>query len=485
MNTRRRNIFIVVGGLALLLIIAVAAGKGRHSSAPTVKVQTISLTAYATKLPENGVVQHPRLQAIPAQISGNIGSVLVRPGDHVTAGQLLATINNPQILSTAQTSADAMRSAQAHAQGASLQAQATLIAARERLTQAQADMANGSQSGLGYGGGSAADQRANADANLANAETNLHEARRLYDADVNLYNQKAISRDAVDQAKAKLDQTQVSYNQAKLARQSLGAQLGRSRQVLADNLRSAQQAYAQAQAAADVSAAYADAARAGHDYQYASQQAAATQVRAPFEGIILSQASESSDALRPLQPGDAVQLGQTLFTMSSNNAFIVRAKVDEQDIINVHLGQRANVTGEDFPGKTLTGHVVAISPIAQKSDDPSSTARQIITTIRLDASPSYLRDGMSVDVDILTTDIRQAIVVPNVAIVRDHGKTYVYVVDKGIAHKRGVRLGQANDAKSIVRSGLRPGDQIVAEKSVEIVDGGPVAAAPSASPKTP
>jgi RND family efflux transporter MFP subunit len=482
MNKRRRNILIVVGGLVLLIIVAVVAGKSRHSDAATVAEQTVKYTAFTTKLPENGVVQRPRTQTIATEISGNLENIYVHAGDHVTGGQLLATISNPQIVSTANGSADSYRSAVAHAQSAALAARASLLTARERLTQAQADLANGSQSGLGYGGGSAADQRAQAEATLSNAQTNLSDAQRTYNANRDLYTSKAISLDALQQSKVKYDLAKTAYDQAARALRSLGGQQQREQGVLRENLQSAQQAYQQAQSAADATAAQADAARAGSDYQFAAEQAARTQIRAPFSGTLLSVAAQAADALRPIQPGDSVSVGQTIFTLAADDAFIVRTKVDEQDIINVRQGQRAQITGEDFPGKTLFGHVMAISPIAQKSDDPSSTARQIITTIRLDSSPAFLRDGMSVDVDILTTNIARAVVVPNDAVMKDGAKRFVYVIQKGTAHKQPVRTGLSNDAQTVISGGLRPGDVIVAEKPVTIADGASVAAAPSPSP---
>ena len=481
MNKRRRNIIIVVAGLILLVLVAVVAGKARRTDAVTVKEQTITYSAFQTKLPENGVAQRPRTQTIAAEISGNVGNVFVRAGDHVVSGQLLATISNPQIINSAQSTGDAYRGAVARAQSASLQARATLLSARERLTQAQADLANGSQSGLGYGGGSAADQRAQAEANLANAQTNLSDAERVYNANRDLYASKAISLDALQQSKVKYDLAKTAYDQAARALRSLGGQQQREAGVLQENLQSAQQAYQQAQSAADAAAAQADAARAGADYQFAADQASRTQVRAPFPGTILSVASQAGDTLRPIQPGDPVAVGQMLFTLAGDDAFVVRTKVDEQDIINVRLGQSALITGEDFPGKTLSGHVVAISPVAQKSDDPSSTARQVITTIRLDNSPSFLRDGMSVDVDILTTNVQHTVVVPNDALVKDGSKRFVWVVQHGIAHKMPVRVRQSNDAQSVI-SGLEPGAIVIAEKSTLISEGTVVSPAPTASP---
>jgi len=494
MNKRRRNILIVVAGLVLLVVVAAIAGRFRSGGATVVREQTIRYRPFTIRLPESGVVQHPQTQTIASQIAGNLGRIFVKAGDRVYAGQLLATIENPQILSNAQSSAQAYRSAAARARSADAngrtniaQAEANVETARARLAQAQQDVANGSQSGLGYGGTTAADQRAQADANLANAETTLREARRIWMADQDLYANKAISRDQLDQARAKFDQARVADNQARLQRVSLGGQLTRSQEVLRDNLRSAQEGFTQAETAlaaaqvqaggGDVAAANAEAARAGSEYTFAQEQAAETQVRAPYSATVLSVAAEKSDALRPLQSGDPIELGQPLFTLAGDQGFVVRTKVDEQDIINVQFGQRAQVTGEDFPGRTLSGRVVVISPIAQKSDDPSSTARQVITTIRLDRAPSFLRDGMSVDVDILTTDLPHAIVVPNDAVLREDRKKYVYVVRQGIAHKQPVRIVKSNDTSSVVASGLRIGDVIVAQKPTGLLDGAPIAQA--------
>jgi len=498
MKNRRIALVAIALGLAALLLIAVAAGRRRQAETVTVRQLIVKRATFSTKLPESGVVQRPLLQTVAALVGGNLGSVLVKPGDHVNAGQLLATIDNPQLISTAQSSQQAYRSAAAHAQSAEegnaalpatnrsaiVQAQAAVEQARARLTQARQDQATGAQSGLGYGGSSAAEQRLGAETAVSRADTDLREAQRVYAANVDLFANKAISRDALDQSRAKYEQARLAANQAHQQRDILSGQLSRTRSVLSDNVRAAEDALTQAQAQlsaaransgvsklGDVRAAYADAQRAANEASFAQEQAARTQIRAPFSGIIQSAASQSNDPLRPLGPGDLVAPGQALFTLAASDAFVVRAKVDEQDIFNVRIGQRAVITGEDFPGKSLGGHIVAISPVAQKSDDPSSTARQIITTIRLDGTVPYLRDGMSVDVDIITTDVHNVIVVPNDAVIAENRKKYVYVVKNGVAKKANIRTALSNDTQTVVTRGLSNGDTIVAEKNPTLGDG--------------
>jgi HlyD family secretion protein len=482
----------------LLLAVIVAVIHARRPVLP-VPVLTVGYASFAIGLPESGVVQYPQIQTVASQIAGNIGRVYVKSGERVLAGQLLATIENPQIVANAASSQAAYDSASARAQSAEVtggsnvvQAQANLETARARLVQAQQDLANGLQSGLGYGETTAAEQRAQADANLTTATTALREARRMYLAYQDLYANKAVSRDQLDQAQAKYEQAEGAYDQARLAHAAIGSQLTRSHAFLVDNLRSAREGFAQAQAqlaaarvesgSGDVAAAQADAARAQSEYAFAREQADATHIRAPYDATILSVASEKNDPLRPLQPGDAVDVGQPLLTLAAKRGFVVRTRVDEQDVIDLRVGQRARITGEDFPGRTLGGRVVEISPIAQTFGDAPAASRTVATTIAIDRPPPFLRDGMSADVEILTTDLPRTIAVPNESIVHEAGVTYVYVVRDGNAHKQPVRVRAANETSSAIESGLQPGDVIVAQDLPGLRDGEAVATAAAALP---
>lgn len=490
MSSGRNRVFALLGVLALLAVFAGVLYA--HRPVLTVPVVTVAEAPFVVDLPESGVVQYPQIQTMSSQIAGNLGRVLVKPGDRVRAGQLLATIENPQILANAQGAGAAYRSAAARAQSAQVtggsnvvQAQANLETARARLAQAEQDASNGLQSGFGYGETTATEQRALADASLATAATSLRQAHRVYVAYQSLYANRAVSRDQLDQAEAKYEQAQGAYDQARLAHAALGTQLAQSHTVLEDSLRSAREGYAQAQAqlaaarveaaGGDVAAASAEAQRAASDYAFAREQAESTQVRAPYDATVLSVAAEKSDPLRPLQPGDEIELGQRLLTLAAGRVFVVRTKIDEQDAIGVSLGQRAEISGEDFPGRTLSGRVAEISPIA--------VARLVAATIRIEGAPAYLRDGMRVDVSVRTTDLPRALAVPSEALFHEGATAYVYVVQDGVARRRVVRAGSSNEASTQIESGLAPGDVVVARGLGELSDGAAVSPhAPQATP---
>jgi HlyD family secretion protein len=425
---RTRNSIIVIAALVAVVAAAVVAGHRHSSSALPVKMKTIALTAFTVKLPENGVVMNPTTVTVPTLVAGNIERIYVKAGAHVSQGELLATVVNPTLDYNASSS------------------EADYTNAVANVATARVDEQNA---------------RVQYQAQVATNKSALDEARRVYDADAALLVEKAIARSQVDADKAKLDQAQVAYDQA-VQQLKLGAVSGYGQD-------SVQAAQAAAEKTKILNAQN-------------QEQVAFTRIVAPMSGTIQTVAAESTDSLRSLQEGDAVTAGQTLFTMAGDDRYVVKAEVDEQDIINVHLGQLANVTGQDFPNKTIHGHVTYIEPVAQKSTETSSTAKQVLTTIALDESPAFLKDGMTADIDILTTDVPNAIVVPNDALVKDGKQSFVYVVKAGVATKRPVTTATVGDTTTRLSAGLNPGDVIVIEKNDALKNGAQVTPAPSSSP---
>ena len=249
MNKRTRNLVIIAVAGVLLIAIAVWAGRGQRSTV-TVSVVSVKPSTFSSKLPESGIVQRPRVATIPALISGNLAQIYVKPGDRVAAGQLLATIVNPQL--------------EANAAGS----QADYNSAAANISTARINEQNAK---VGY------------EAAVQNAKTNLDEAQRIYKADVNLYNNKAIPRNQLDVDKAKLDQAQVQYSQA-LRQLQLGAVAGYGQS-------SVQYAQAAAQKAQILN-------------QSNQQQVGFTRIAAPVDGTIQTVATQPADPLTQLRPGD-------------------------------------------------------------------------------------------------------------------------------------------------------------------------------------
>ena len=425
---RTRNTIIVI--IVLLVVIGGAVALGRRDSAKAIPVATqrVAYAHFSVKLPETGVVMNPTTVTVPTLEPGNINRIYVKAGARVVAGELLATIENPTLDYNA----------------ASSQADYTNAVANVATARVQEQNA-----------------RVQYQASVDTTKSALDEARRVYEADAALLAQRAIARSTVDADKAKLDQAQVAYEQA-VQQLKLGAVSGYGMD--------------------SVQAAQADAEKTKIINAQNQAQVAFTRIVAPMNGILLTIATEPSDALRSLQEGDAVTAGQTLFTMAADKDYVVKAQVDEQDIFNVRIGQPVDISSEDFPGKKIRGHVRSIAPVAIKSTDPSSTAKQVLVTVALDQAPGYLKDGLTVDVDIHTTDLAHVLAIPTEVIRKEGAKSYVFVDRHGKAVKTYVSPGVSNDTQTVILRGLAPGELLVADKNPAIVAGAAITPAPSPSP---
>jgi multidrug efflux pump subunit AcrA (membrane-fusion protein) len=105
----------------------------------------------------------------------------------------------------------------------------------------------------------------------------------------------------------------------------------------------------------------------------------------------------------------------------------------------------------------------------------------VLTTIALEKRLPFLRDGMTVDVDIVTRHDQHVLTAPTDAIRKDDKGNYILVVHDGRARRAPVTLGAESDTDSVVTSGLHNNDVIVAEKDPDVVADAAVKPAPSPS----
>ncbi|MDQ6824997.1 MAG: efflux RND transporter periplasmic adaptor subunit [Candidatus Eremiobacteraeota bacterium] len=508
-------IVIVVGALLLTIGIGVATHRGGDATAvTTVTVQSKTLVV---RLPENGIVSLPQTATIGARTGGNITRIVAREGQRVTAGALLMKLDDRQISATVSRDAAALAQAEAalkkaeqteaiaphtNVQTVAL-AQQNLLAAQAKL---QADVNGkregqvsgvGGLAGLGISGQSQLVQQQQA---LSVAKSQLITAKEKYDGDQELYKINALPRQQLDLDKAAYEQALAgeiaAQRQYDLTKQQLHDNAGQlDSQIQSDQraLESATAALASAQlqaqqntASVDVRSAAASVDSAQAQLQFDSQQLADTEVKAPFDGVIQTigtiPATNGTAAVQ-LAVGDTVQPGQTLFTIAGAGPMIVKAQVDEQDIINVRIGQHAFISGEDFPGRTIVGTVIRIAPVVVAQNQGTTSAKNVETTIALSKTYPFLRDGMSADVDIVTGKAVRAVTVPIAAVVVEGKNHFVFVVKNKTLKKVAVRQGIASDTDAVILSGLHEGDVVVSAPASTLKDGQRVA--PSAATPAP
>ena len=503
---------IIGGAIVIVIIISVAV---KHGPAPVaVTTVTVKPATLVNKLPENGTLSLPQTATIAAQTASTIERIIVREGGRVRAGELLMKLDDRA--ASAKVSADEAALAQAVAtlrkseQTAAVsgdtnvqsvaQAQENLLAAQSQLQSDVNAKREGQVSAAGFSslGLSGQSQLAQQQSQLKDAETNLRTAKEQYEGDVALYKMDAIAHLQLNRDQAAYEQAQAAYSSAlrqySLTKQQLNDSVGQQDAKIASDkhaVESARAALSAAQiqagqntAAVDVASAQAGVSSAQAQLQYDQEQLADTSVSAPFDGVVqtLGETTSPLGGTSDLSVGDQVTPGQTLFTIAGSGPMVVKAQVDEQDIIGVKVGQHAFITGEDFPGYSLVGTVVRIAPVVVSQTQAGNSAKNVETTIALGKTYSFLRDGMSCDVDIVTGKASNALVVPQSAIDDESGKHYAFVVSGGIAKKTQVSEGIKNDTDVAITKGLKAGDVVATTNVASLKDGSKVNGTAAASP---
>ncbi len=188
-------------------------------------------------------------------------------------------------------------------------------------------------------------------------------------------------------------------------------------------------------------------------YETAASQLEAAQlqllyakIRAPISGVVTQ---------RFIELGNQVSVNQKVFTMVDYDTLYARIFIPEKDIPKVHVGQRATVTVEAYPGRVFKGRVKMISPIV----DPASGTVKVTVDLLKRGTP--LLPGMFATVRIITETHPKALVIPKRALLLESETDRVFVVQDSVARQRDVKLGFSDGDRVEVLSGLTPGEWVV------------------------
>jgi len=200
----------------------------------------------------------------------------------------------------------------------------------------------------------------------------------------------------------------------------------------------------------------------------AEKDIASATVVAPVSGIIMKPpASGQSKEGRSLERGATFQQGELLLAIGDLSGYSVNAKLDEVDVTKVQLGQKVRVSGDAFPGQQLSGSIQSISPHAEEGEGGKSVSSFGIR-VMIDSVPPELKKrimvGMTANLEIITYEKADALMVPLAAVHDEQGKRYV-------TRKRGskpedpteqvtVTTGYTTQDAVEITSGLKAGDLI-------------------------
>ncbi len=189
----------------------------------------------------------------------------------------------------------------------------------------------------------------------------------------------------------------------------------------------------------------------------AQAQLAKTKIRAAVAGTVLT---------RDVEPGDLVQPGQTLFTIALTGNTEIRVPLDERNLPQLALQQNATVISDAYPDQSFPARINFIAP----SIDPQRGTVEVRLTVN--PVPDFLRQDMTVSVNVETAKRTRALAIPNDALSSIKGdKAVVLMVRDGKVQRQQITLGLRGLAMSEVKSGLSEGDQVLADAESSLEDG--------------
>jgi HlyD family secretion protein len=181
-----------------------------------------------------------------------------------------------------------------------------------------------------------------------------------------------------------------------------------------------------------------------------------TEIRAPRDAIIID---------RMVEPGQIISsgissltAGTTLMVMADLSSILVRSEVNEADISRVKPGQNVRIELDAFPDAVFEGKVIRISPQGHSSSGITVFDTIIEVT---DSRRSHLRPMMSARVEIITDEVKDALLVPVEALRRDKGEIGLWVMKGKNPVWRKVEIGVAGWDELVILEGLSPGETII------------------------
>jgi len=179
-------------------------------------------------------------------------------------------------------------------------------------------------------------------------------------------------------------------------------------------------------------------------------------LRAPFSGYI---------SKRSVDLGNNVLPGVGCFKLVKLEDVKVSVSIPEQEISNIHIGQRIGFTVAALNGRNFIGTV------KEKGMDASPLSHTYDIKLLVSNIGRSLLPGMVCSVSINTKDDGNAMDVPQEAVMLDGNDKFVWVAKGGSAQKRSVTTGGVNNRGVIVIGGLESGDEIIVEGQNKISEG--------------
>jgi RND family efflux transporter MFP subunit len=205
-----------------------------------------------------------------------------------------------------------------------------------------------------------------------------------------------------------------------------------------------------------------------------------TNVRAPFDGVVIKKRAEVGETVSPFGvQGQASREGGAIATIADLRELEVQTEVSENSFAKLKPAMPAEVTLQAFQGQVYKGRLRQIFPSADRSKsivevrvsilDPDEKVKPEMTASvtfqELGTDPGRTRDGAG-----SVPGPSPVILVAKKAVTEQNGQTIAWVVTNGTAMRRQVTLGADRIDQVEVKSGLLPGEAVILNAPATLTD---------------
>ncbi len=330
-----------------------------------------------------GVVEPYESVPVSAKVTANIAALKVRDGSTITKGQLLCILDDTELRQ--QIDSARLIHLQAEENLRRAREQRTAEVERERLALATAQQELESyrtESQL---------QLEQLRAALNRAEKELRDHEALHQAKAVSADQVREKRDALEDARRALEQSEAAIKAGLSSRQQSvdRAQLDIQTESVSER---------------DIGAYELAVANAGAELQERESRLADTRITAPISGTVhiiprtrTSAMMVTGKSAEVLGPGVRVYEGDPFLEIAATDRACVRIEVDETDVGRVHVGMKARISGDAFPDRELEGEVAEIQIAGRRVGQGVSL---FPVTVLVTSPLDDVRMGMTADVTI-------------------------------------------------------------------------------------
>ncbi|WNZ47619.1 efflux RND transporter periplasmic adaptor subunit [Leptolyngbya boryana CZ1] len=416
---------------------------------------TVERTDTDITISANGTVQPAQSVNVSPKSSGVLKQLLVKEGDQVEAGQVLAYMDDSNFQGQLM---------QAQAQVASAQANVTKLESGNRpqeIAQAEAQLAAAQANLDKLVAGNRPQEIAQSRSQLAAAEANLQQAELNFNQNQRLFGSGALSQRELDTSRTALATARAQVEQAKQATnlQQTGTRPEdiEAARAQVEQLKQALSLQKEGARSEDIEAARAQLMNAQGQLKTVQTQINDTIIRAPFRGVVTRKFADPGSFVTPTTSSSDVSsaTSSSILALAATNQIV--AKVPETSIPRIKVGQTVTIEADAFPGKSFKGTVVQVAN--QSTVDQNVTNFEVKSAI--DDRDNQLQAGMNVNVKFNVGKLENALVVPTVAIVRRAEGTGVLLAGQDRPRFQKITTGALIDDKTVVESGVKEGDRVL------------------------